>query len=598
LLERVFEIEDLANNKCWEMSAKLAKDLSNKNIAKRSYLANGEPFAMVLECMSAVYLFKYENDERICTDKLNAILNKYKKIASGKRYYCYKYVQHSLRSYYIKNKLQKEAFDLFKDCVLYDIYDSNQISLLIKWGSFDENKKYIPKIIDFFNDLIQNGYTVSPKLILDLIIKTNLCSEEKVELLSKWLRTNFHYSSDSVCKCINEICCVTNSLNTNLIIMTRSLMIDVALKQKNTDDRMSVIASSINTKNLIDDYIFKQNIDIRCNRDKISRLFLSLHADWNIFLNNHNMCSFNLNSIDEMLRYLWSSGNRQRVGNKLSLGQALSAATDVDSLIKRILDKNDDLHDCYKYKHLLLLQGVPGRLYWFVERLFWRSDYDKAYRLLNFLLLPENNDGFVIGASKFYLGRMLHELNENQLFYDDEKRNIDALKYLLAVPIYPTCLTYISYAYIMASEILFNENCFNSAVLLCMIDVPSIDYISVKQRKHQKAINYSLAACSLTNYVKNLQECLRFSNEEQSRNTLYFNAKKKVSKELWDYCNNNPINEFDRYEILQSSLEEISSLENNEIEDLFYHAVTKKWPNAFSLPQNIATNRLLNNNVF
>jgi len=29
LLERVFEIEDLANNKCWEMSAKLAKDLSN-----------------------------------------------------------------------------------------------------------------------------------------------------------------------------------------------------------------------------------------------------------------------------------------------------------------------------------------------------------------------------------------------------------------------------------------------------------------------------------------------------------------------------------------------------------------------------------------
>lgn len=150
----------------------------------------------------------------------------------------------------------------------------------------------------------------------------------------------------------------------------------------------------------------------------------------------------------------------------------------------------------------------------------------------------------------------------------------------------------------MASEILYDLNCFNSAMLLCMIDVPSIDYASVKQRKHRKAAEYALAAGSITNYVKNIQESLRFSNKEQEKYILQFNARKKTSSDLWNYCCNNPLNELDKSETLNNSIDEISNIEDSEIEAAFYYSVTKNWPNTSDLPQNIATNRILNNNIF
>ncbi|MBP5626791.1 hypothetical protein J6X96_01310 [bacterium] len=596
LAESIIEIEDLAKSQCWQNAADLAKKLSQNKVVNHSYFSNGEPVSMVLECMGAVYLSKITNDKNKIIYILNCVLDKYKDSAADKRYYCYKYAQQTLRSYYIKNNMSKESFELFKTCILYDPFDYCQMTRLINWGS--ENKKYIPKIVDFIYDLCQHGHTVPAEITLNLIINNSLDLETKIYLISKWLKYNLHQHSDVVCRSINEMYCITNSLNADLINKVHILLVDTALKQKNTDDRLSVIASSIKLKNILEEHLFNNKITINSNNTRFADSFSLNQSEWNHYLESKKFSSFDIFSINEMLRYLWSSEHRQRIGNRLSFGQVISASSEVSSFEKRIVDLNDNLYDCDRYKDLLLLQGVPGKLYWKVENLFWRAKYDKAYRLFKFLLNHENSDGFVKGASLFYLGRILFKLRNDQFDYDEEKRKKDALGFFLSVPSYPTCLTYISYAYIMASEILYEFNCFNSAMLLCMIDVPSIDYASVKQRKHRKAAEYALAAGSITNYVKNIQESLRFSNKEQEKFILQFNARKKISSDLWNYCCNNPLNELDKSETLNNSIDEMSIFEDSEIEAAFYYSVTKNWPNISDLPQNIATNRLLNNNIF
>ena len=598
LAENVLDIENLAKQKKWEEAANKAGELAIDGLARKSYLSNGEYMPMVLECMQTVYQSKDARDLKSIEKIIKPVLKKYKAFAADKRCYSYKYAQQALRSYYIKGKKQKEAFELFKECLRYDPYDDQQLMLFIKWGTLPENKILISKIIDFISYLQNEGCDISPEIFLYLIASYDFDCKDKTRLLSTWLHQNPHYNADVVCKCLDELCCVTNSYNIAELLKVRSLIIDTAIKQKNIEERLPVIAKAMLMRCFLEDYLYKSGIKLEKKSNKASVVFKKTQDEWNCFLRDINTNNFDISAIDEMLKYLWSSENRQRVGDKLSLFDTIEAIEIIDKFKRRIYDTSDQIYDCNKYRGILLLQGVPGNLYWKVENLFWRAEYEKAYRLFHFFLCIENQDEFVKGASCFYIGRMLYELRNDQLEYGVTSRKMDALKYLLAVPSFQTCFTYISYAYIMASEILYNFKCFDSATLLCMVDVPSVDYSSVKLRKHRNASNYSLAANSFTNYVKNIQECLRFCDDENAQKVRRFNMKKEIPQQLWDYCLKNPINDLDKAETLQKSLKEIEMLEDEDIAKQFYLAAVKQWPRNYDLPQNIATNRILNNNIF
>lgn len=279
LAESIIEIEDLAKNQCWKNAADIANKLSQNKVVNHSYFSNGEPVSMVLECMGAVYLSKVTNDKNKIIYIFNRVLDKYKVSASDKRYYCYKYAQQTLRSYYIENSMSKEAFELFKICILYDPFDYYQMTLLINWGS--ENKKYMPKIIDFIYDLCQHGHTVPAEVTLNLIVNNSLDLETRIHLISKWLKYNLHQHSDVVCRSINEMYCITNSSNADLINKVHILLVDTALKQKNTDDRLSVIASSIKLKNILEEHLFKNKITINSNNTRFADSFSLNQSEWN-----------------------------------------------------------------------------------------------------------------------------------------------------------------------------------------------------------------------------------------------------------------------------------------------------------------------------
>lgn len=594
IAEKILEIENAAKNSDWQGASFLARNILGDTCVKNAFLSDGEPLPMVLECMGAVYSLKWEGQDK-AVNNLVLVLNKYKKQAAGKRCYSYKYAQHYLRSVYQKNNNLGKVLDIYKECIEYDPYDKVQIISLINWGNQKENIHKINEIIDFLIDLQSKEENLDLEIALKLISYPFLDLNERFELLSKWLGSSFSYNPQTICLGLNELCCVTNSEDLSLVIKARNLTTDMALRQKNEEARLSVIATALRVNNILEEYLYKKNYDFSSTVEKYQHNSVWPQSEWNSFIENNTIKSFNLRSLNEMIKYLWSSENRQRAADKLSLSLAIKSIDKIEELTKRLNDSSDLLYDIDQYRDMLLISGVPGKLYWVIESLFWKGEYEKAYRAFQFILSYENEDEFTKGAAHFYIGRMLHCLSNESFDYSIETREDDALKHLLLVPTYSTCLTYVSFAYIMAAEILNTKKYYNAALALCQIDVPSVDFAQMKTRKHNAAAQYALAANAYTNYVKNVLECLRYADQNKIEKIKRFTMKKEISQEMWKYCQNNPLNDYDKNETLEKSLLELN---DSEFIESFYTVATLNWPHNYELPQNIATNRTLNNNVF
>lgn len=300
-------------------------------------------------------------------------------------------------------------------------------------------------------------------------------------------------------------------------------------------------------------------------------------------------------TMKENIDYFWSSESKQRYNGQISLNQAIKALDSFEALKVKIHDSSDPLLDISRYRDLLSISGFSGKLYWMVEDLYWKGEFSRAKEGFEFFLFPENKDLFTVGASHFYLGRMALDIPFEQCWYpDDETKNSSALYHLLSVHNYPTCLTYISYSYIYAARLYNEMNYPLPALALIMVDVPSIDWKSMKYNRHFNGADYCYYSRDITNYVKNVIECIRYCDKGKDyvKNRI---RKMHYSEELWNYC---ATNHFTRYD-LSRVIDKIMHLGNKiPQEEMLLSAVTHQWPDNASIPEAIATNRVLNNNIF
>lgn len=301
--------------------------------------------------------------------------------------------------------------------------------------------------------------------------------------------------------------------------------------------------------------------------------------------------------IKKSVEYNWSAAYRQRMQYGMNVDKTIGLLRLAEEFQTRLENDYDLMYDIDKYHKLLTLPGFAGKMYWVGEKTFWNSNFEKAKNVFSFFLLPENKDGFVRGASHFFLGRTLISSldvkNEDQL----KGFNKEALSHFLKVPTYPTCLTYISYAYIAAAtsaELLGDRR---AAVALSFVDVPSIDHDTFAGLRHTVAASASKGLRDFTNCVKHLQSAISYdsSHEETAKFMMENIPSTYKSEEFWNYCATNRLNMIDRHNAVAAALtNEFLEADFDEL----YEALTIKWPETDELPDSIMTNRVLNNNFF
>jgi hypothetical protein len=315
-------------------------------------------------------------------------------------------------------------------------------------------------------------------------------------------------------------------------------------------------------------------------------------------LTNFNSQSFEIlpwEGLRTNIEYLWSDENRQRNNGKISLSKIIDSLNEQEEFERKISDSEDQLLDVYKYKDLLAIPGLAGRLYWKIEKLFWQGKYSKAKAGFEFLTLPENKDGFTQGASRFFLGRMAKDISIRASgFSSRHEALMNALDFLLSVHEYPTCLTYISFSYIMAAEAYSEMGYYKQALALCMVDVPSIDWRDMNYTKNYNAANYCLYIGDVTNRVLHLYESFKHGNDTTNERILEIINGDTFVSDFWNQCKNLPFNDYDKHLAFASAIEEKDFF---PYEEKFCEAINHSWPEEKSLPPEIRNNRILNNNI-
>lgn len=298
--------------------------------------------------------------------------------------------------------------------------------------------------------------------------------------------------------------------------------------------------------------------------------------------------------IDDNIKYSWSAFYLQRKHNGLSVDKTISALNKIEEFKERLKDDDDPLSDINDYRDLHLLPGLSGQLYQLAEKIFWRGKYKKAYRCMCFFLLPENKDGFSIGAAHYYLGNLWAHSCENFGHKMSSGTVLEALQHYLKTPLYPTCLTYISYSYFMAADMAYRLGDYKSSYALASMDVPCVDYDFAAAQSHYYAALASYELKKYTNCVLHIQEAQRYNPKLEVEGFIkrlpYYDE-----ESLWNYCFTNKLSETDRYSAIVDALtNETACVEIDEL----YDVLTIEWPKVAELPENARTNRVLNNNFF
>ncbi|MBP5627558.1 hypothetical protein J6X96_05270 [bacterium] len=588
LAEKLLEIENLAKNKEWGMAASLAKmALDDFEICKQ-YLSNGEPIDMVLKGINIEYRsFAGESEKEIkkaAKQFLNTNLNR----AAGKKYYSFKYINQRYR------KLCKENPDDYFwaciDIINQDRYDRYQLNYLISWTK--DHPKYTEKLLEFINELQNDGICLDSEVYLSLINELDLTYNERCNTLLHWFRLYAHEDEAHIFNAIDKLLlCVANSENKEMLEKTYNCLSDLALRQGPEPSRVYVIAKIVKARQRIGDRIGE--LKSGNNEEQNENFYASFQTAENI-LNGTEKTVINWSEIRENLSYLWSAEHKQRYQKETSLKTLIDALDKIDELKTRLNDKNDLLSNIDKYSDLFKIPGVAGQLYWIAEKLFWRGEYDKCFNVLHFFLLRDNKDGFTIGAAHFYLGRMLKQL-PNRMFKNISREEAlnEALSHMLIVHKYPTCLTYISYSYLMAAEILDEMNCPSQALALCMVDVPSIDYAYIKVRRHENAAQYCLTLGNSEDCFRHLQEAIKYSDRAKAESIKAYCKHMGLSP---DICKSSATNFFslvDKQIIIEKAITEACPIDI----DLLLSALTHSWPAFEDIPLYMANNRNLNNNI-
>lgn len=272
--------------------------------------------------------------------------------------------------------------------------------------------------------------------------------------------------------------------------------------------------------------------------------------------------------------------------------------SDFQLIMKRLNDDSDALADLPKFKNVLKHAELSNKIYWKAERIFFKADYARAKEIFEFLILTENTDSFSKGASYFYLGRMIAESGLYRLWSGNERDiRLNALWQLLQVHKYKTCLTYISFAYADAAMLYQTEGFLKQAHALTMVDVPTMDKRPAECARHRVGADLAFALKDYTNCIRHLQQFEKNSYDGIPDYMNYYVRVilRKSGSNLWSYCMSNPFDDFHKYEIFSTTLQDTNSC---PFESEYVTAMAHSWLKREEVPENIATNRMLNNNVF
>ncbi len=582
--EKFLEIENLAKEKKWDAASKLAKKSIKVPGSTSSYLSNGEPYSLVLDGLNIAYRIKAGERQDITRRITRDFLDRNYAISKGRIFYSYKYISQKYRKSCLDN--DEDYFSACKEIINYDPYDKAQILYLIDWVG--NHNDYSGELLNFAQELQFQGVILSPDVYLALIKKITLPNNDKADKLIRWLNFNQSAYDNYISDAIDMLLATTEGKNQEILSKAHNCLMNLALHQGPDNSRITVIAKAMKACGIVEERaakpLAKNTNEQNTEKYKISYSKLSQLSGTNV----------NWAGLRENVAYLWSAEHSQRYGNESSLSDLIDSLDKIEELKKRLKDKGDKLEDIDKYANIHLIPGVSGQLYWLAEKLFWIGEYDKCFNALNFFLLPENKDSFTIGAAHFYLGRMLKQLPSRKLNnLSREEALKHSLDHLLIVHNYSTCLTYISYSYIMAAENLNELGCVEQALALCMVDVPSIDYAYVKTRRHENAADYCLTLDDKISCVRHLQEMMKYAGPQKGNEISQYIKKTGISQKIWDDCATNFFTVADMHQAIENAMIKPCPVDS----DLLFSALTHSWPSLDDIPLSMATNRVLNNNV-
>jgi tetratricopeptide (TPR) repeat protein len=269
----------------------------------------------------------------------------------------------------------------------------------------------------------------------------------------------------------------------------------------------------------------------------------------------------------------------------LSLAETFHALRLLDELKHRAADPNDPLTGLSRYTLLFRLRGAPMNIFRCAEHLFRQRDYPRAQRLFRFLISPANPIGFTIGNSHHFLGHV---------YYFQRKELDQAFVHFLSVQRYPACLVYTAYAYIHAAAILKKMNMPVHALALLAVDVPCIDYVKAAFTRHMRSAFYRLELQDHTNAVRHLQTALALL-PARSNDVLDCCSLIPGAPAIWDAVATQRWCAADATAAIEAAL---TNRWDTPDDQLFLDALLHDWPAQEDIPLHIATNRVLNNNIF
>jgi len=258
-----------------------------------------------------------------------------------------------------------------------------------------------------------------------------------------------------------------------------------------------------------------------------------------------------------------------------------------NELMDRTKNKSDMLNGLEKYEPIFSLGGgVALTLYNVAYDMYYRQHELRAGNLFLFLINKKNINKFTVGNSYHWLGTIC---------YEEYKDNEMAFKYFLKVHKYPACLVFTANAYVFAAEILNKMGQADNALALLAVDVPTYKYKNKLMQRHIMSYSICKNKNDITNAVRHLQVAyLADTNIYNTIKIILQTFPKWCEKYWWETITNC----WSETDIMSTINNGISNPHETPDDDLFFDAVTHKWPAVYEVSRIILTNRTLSNNIF
>jgi len=261
----------------------------------------------------------------------------------------------------------------------------------------------------------------------------------------------------------------------------------------------------------------------------------------------------------------------------------------LDGLRRRIATTSDPLSDLEpRYVPVVRIAGVERCIFKSANRMYWERQTARAEALFRLIVDadPGTVDGFSLGGSCYFLARILRDCH-----HDGDA----AFDLFLRTQKYSACLVYTAYAYVEAADILDQRGQHDNALALLAVDVPCHEFQNVLGMRHMRSANICRARGDYTNTVRHLETALTMDNSFESVVRANVQRCPMGTENLLATVGTNLWTGQDSLGLIVTGLTNHYFTPNDLV---FFDALMHDWPMIEDVPPAIATNLILNNNVF